>query len=135
MDYVVDKIEETGEYKAVNLGGPYQAADNRPFVSTSLGAVSRASRARSMASISTLRIRWAIGSQIDARVAPEAKMMTDEGKLNANLTKKRVKHDSVPLREALTRAKRHVRESWSCYSPRVQPSEFAVIALGKHPKY
>jgi transposase-like protein len=39
--------------------------------------------------------RWNISGQIDARVAPEAKMMTDESKLYANLTKKGFKHEIV----------------------------------------
>jgi transposase-like protein len=39
--------------------------------------------------------RWNIGTEIDARVAPEARMMTDESKLYANLTKKGFKHEIV----------------------------------------
>ena len=39
--------------------------------------------------------RWNISSEIDARVAPEARMMTDESRLYANLTKKGFTHEIV----------------------------------------
>jgi transposase-like protein len=39
--------------------------------------------------------RWAIGKEIDAKVALEAKMMTDESKLYANLTKRGFKREIV----------------------------------------
>lgn len=87
----------TVECDETYVGGKYDRRRKRekwdkPAV---FGMIERETGRVSAKHIPTTPNRYLIGKEIDAVVAPEAKMMTDESKLYANLTKRGFKHEIV----------------------------------------
>jgi transposase-like protein len=96
MDEGVDPFTGTVEADETYIGGKFDKRRGRqrwdkPAI---FGMIERETGKVHAKHISAAN-RWNIGGQIDAVVKPEAKMMTDESNLYANLTKRGFKHEIV----------------------------------------
>jgi transposase-like protein len=96
MDEGVDPFTGTVEADETYIGGKYdkRRARQRWDKPAVFGMIERETGKVHVKHIPAAN-RWNIGGEIDAVVKPEAKMMTDESKLYANLTKRGFKHEIV----------------------------------------